>query len=82
MAFNSNVASIMGFWTVLELIHGSLVGSSSYPIISHDNANRNQESTADSQANPEIAGIVERLAQCKGKMIDKKQNSTIMTVQV
>ena len=43
------------------------------PIFSHENANRNKESKADSLANPEIAGIVERLAQWKGKMLDEKQ---------
>lgn len=42
-----NVISVTGFWTVLELIHGSIVGSSSYSIFSSGDQNRYEECKSD-----------------------------------
>ena len=61
---------------VLELIHGSLVGSSAYPIFLHCDENCDDDSESDSQDNPIVAGIVKRLSRCERKLLDEKQYIT------
>ena len=61
---------------VLELIHGSLVGSPTYQMFSKDGLNRDDATSSECQADPMIAGVAESLATQDGKVLDKKQYIT------
>lgn len=76
----SNFATSFSFQTVLELIHGALVGSTFYLIFSQDNTNSESNDDSDYQDDITIAGIVKRLALQEGKMLDEKRNITFKMV--
>ena len=51
------------FRTVLELIHGSLVGSPTFQMFSHQDLNEDENISQEDETNPTIAGVAQTLAQ-------------------
>jgi hypothetical protein len=51
------------FRTVLELIHGSLVGSPTFQMFSHQDLNEDEHLSQEDETNPTIAGVAQTLVQ-------------------
>ena len=71
----SNHTTSYSFQTVLELIHGSFVGCTSYSTFTNDNIN-DDCGDSNSPDDPTIAGIEKRLVRFNGKLLDEKQYIT------
>ena len=64
------------FRTVLELIHGSLVGSPTFQMFSHQDINEMANISQNDESYPTIAGVAQTLARREGKVLDEKQYIT------
>ena len=51
------------FWTTLELIHGSLAGSPTFQMFSHQDLNEDEHLSQEDETNPTIAGVAQTLKQ-------------------
>ena len=73
---HTNHGTPNAFRTVLELIHGSLVGSPTFQMFTHKDLNEDEHFSQEHENNPTIAGVAQTLVQQEGKVLDEKQYIT------